>query len=163
MIRDLWESAWISSDRLIPDSEFPAAAQVLVNRVNISRVLVFKRGASGTLPIIETKEQVFPAVTLAAASEAEVQGGRERFNVYCSVCHGGNAMSGGIVPDLRYRISDLDDAWQSIVYQGTLAANGMAAWKEFLTKAEVDQVKAYVAHEARLGHQGGERRRVRGH
>ncbi len=132
-----------------------------LNLVNISRVLVFKRGASGELPVIETKEQILPAHTLAAALEADVQGGREVYNSYCAVCHGGNAISGGIVPDLRYRIADLDGAWQSIVYEGALAANGMAGWKEFLTPAEVDQVKAYVAHEARLGHERGERRMVR--
>lgn len=132
-----------------------------LNIVNISRVLVFKRGASGELPVIETKKQSLPAHTLAAASADDVATGRELFNVYCAVCHGGNAISGGIVPDLRYRVGELDAAWQSIVYEGVLSVNGMPAWKEFMTPAEVDQVKAYVAHEARLGHERGEQRLIR--
>ena len=42
-----------------------------------------------------------------------------------------------------------------------LAARGMPAWKEFLSPEEVDAIKAYVAHEATLGHARGERRLVR--
>ncbi|MFK7896992.1 MAG: PQQ-dependent dehydrogenase, methanol/ethanol family [Myxococcota bacterium] len=132
-----------------------------LNMVNISRVLVFKRGAEGTLPLIETAEQVLAAHSLPAAPAEEAEAGRSLFNIYCAVCHGGNAISGGIVPDLRYRIAAVDAAWQTIVYEGALAANGMPAWKEFLSRNEVDQIKAYVAHEARLGHERGERRLVR--
>ncbi len=132
-----------------------------LNMVNISRLLVFKRGATGQLPVIETVEQVLPAHGLAAASTEDVAQGRMLYNTYCSVCHGGNAISGGIVPDVRYRLDEIDEAWQSIVFDGAFAARGMPAWKEFLSVEEVDQVKAYVAHEATLGHQRGERRLVK--
>ena len=65
------------------------------------------------------------------------------------------------MPDLRYRIGVLDPAWQSIVIDGAFSGNGMPAWKDYLTPEEADAIKAYVAHEARLGHQRGERRLVR--
>ena len=55
----------------------------------------------------------------------------------------------------------LDAAWQSIVFDGSLRANGMPAWNEYMTKEEVDLIKGYVAHEAALGHERGERRLVR--
>jgi mono/diheme cytochrome c family protein len=90
-----------------------------------------------------------------------VEQGRALYNTYCAVCHGGNAVSGGIVPDIRYRLDEIDPAWQSIVFDGALAANGMPAWNEYLTREEVDRIEAYVAHEARLGHERGERRLVR--
>ena len=131
------------------------------NYVNISRLLVFKRGATGKLPVIETEEQSLPAHELAAAPPERVDQGRELFDVYCAVCHGGNAISGGLVPDLRYRITDLDPAWRSIVIEGALAVNGMPSWKDYLTPDEADAIKSYVAHEATLGHQRGERRLVR--
>ena len=132
-----------------------------LNMVNISRVMVFKRGANGTLPVIETVEQVLPSHDLAPAPDAAVAQGRALYNTYCSVCHGGNAISGGIVPDVRYRLGEIAPAWQSIVFDGALAGNGMPAWNEYLSREEVDQVLAYVAHEATLGHQRGERRLVK--
>jgi mono/diheme cytochrome c family protein len=95
------------------------------------------------------------------ASTEQVEQGRELYNQYCAVCHGGNAISGGILPDLRYRIADLDPAWQSIVIDGSLAVNGMPTWQNYLSPEEADTIKSYVAHEARLGHQRGERRLVR--
>ncbi len=129
--------------------------------VNISRLLVFKLGGEAALPVIETQEQLLPAHTLALASPETIEAGRARYNEYCAVCHGGNAVSGGIVPDLRYRIGELDGAWQSIVIDGALAARGMAGWGDYLTRDEADTIKAYVAHEATLGHQRGEKRLVR--
>lgn len=113
------------------------------------------------LPVVETVEQVWPAHGLAAASSESVAKGRVLYNIYCAVCHGGNVISGGIVPDLRYRVGGLDDAWQSIVYDGVLTASGMPAWKEFITREEADDIKAYVAHEATLGLARGERRLIK--
>ena len=131
------------------------------NMFNISRLLVFTLDASQELPIIESVEQALPAHDLVAADAEQIQQGRGLYNVYCAVCHGGNAISGGLVPDLRYRVEELAAAWQSIVFDGALAPNGMPAWKEFMTVKEVDQIKAYVTHEATLGHQRGERRVIR--
>jgi PQQ-dependent dehydrogenase (methanol/ethanol family) len=132
-----------------------------LDMINISRVLVFELGGTVELPVIETVEQVLPAPGLPAASAEDVEKGRGLYNAYCAVCHGGNAISGGIVPDIRYRLGEIDAAWQSIVYDGALAGNGMPAWKEFLSREEVDLIEAYVAHEATLGHERGERRLVR--
>ena len=70
-------------------------------------------------------------------------------------------MSGGLVPDLRYRVGELAPAWQSIVIDGALAEGGMPAWGEFMTPEEANEILAYVAHEATLGHGRGEHRVVR--
>ncbi|MEP1470402.1 MAG: PQQ-dependent dehydrogenase, methanol/ethanol family [Halieaceae bacterium] len=131
------------------------------NMVNISRVLVYRLGASLALPHIEVEEQALPVVELAQADAATVEQGRRLYNIFCVVCHGGNAISGGLVPDLRYRINDLDVAWQAIVMDGGLRTNGMPAWDKYMTAAEADEIKAYVVHEARLGNQRGEKRLVR--
>jgi len=129
--------------------------------VNISRLLVFKLDAHGTLPVIETEEQSLPEHSLAAATPERVEFGRVGYNQYCVVCHGGNAISGGIVPDLRYRIGDLAAGWQSIVIDGALASAGMPAWKAYLSADEADAIKDYVVYEATLGRQRGERRLVK--
>ena len=117
--------------------------------------------AASDRPLIETDEQLLPAHELAMASPEQVEHGRELFNQYCAVCHGGNAISGGIVPDLRYRIGELDPAWQSIVIKGALAANGMPAWDQYLSSEEADAIKSYVAYEAKLGNERGEWRLVK--
>jgi quinohemoprotein ethanol dehydrogenase len=132
-----------------------------LNMFNISRLLVFKLGASTRLPLIETQEQLLPSHELAVAAPEEIAEGRELFNLYCAVCHGGNAISGGLIPDLRYRIAELDPAWQAIVFDGALAGAGMPAWKDYLSREEADKIKSYVAHEARLGSERGERRLIR--
>jgi quinohemoprotein ethanol dehydrogenase len=131
------------------------------NMFNISRLLVFKLGAAAKLPVIETQEQILPPHELAVAAPKHVGEGRDLYNLYCAVCHGGNAISGGILPDLRYRIADLDAGWQAIVFDGLLASGGMPAWKDYLSREEADKIKTYVAHEARLGYERGERRLVR--
>ncbi|MFP6654264.1 MAG: c-type cytochrome, partial [Myxococcota bacterium] len=113
------------------------------------------------LPIIETVEQTLPAHELPEASAESVAEGRSVYNLYCAVCHGGNVISGGIVPDLRYRIEDLTPIWNAIVHEGALAANGMPGWKEYLTAEEATAIQTYVAYEASLGHARGERRVVR--
>lgn len=129
--------------------------------VNISRLLVFALDRSETLPVVETVEQALPAHGLPKAKLETVKAGRALYNQYCAFCHGGNAISGGIVPDLRYRIEALDPIWNAIVLDGSLATNGMPSWREFLTARESAAIEAYVAHEATLGHGRGDRRVVR--
>jgi len=129
--------------------------------VNISRLLVFKLGAAADLPVVETYEQSLAAHSIPDASASRIEEGRAIYNQYCAFCHGGNVVSGGIVPDLRYRIEALSPIWQSIVMEGSLVPNGMPAWRDYMTVDEADAVKAYVAYEARLGHERGERRVVR--
>lgn len=131
------------------------------NMVNISRLLVFKLGGKADLPVVATQEEALPAHDLATVTPERLARGRQLYDNYCAVCHGGNVVSGGIVPDLRYSIAALAPAWQSIVVDGALAANGMPAWKDYVTPDEADAIKSYVAYEARLGHERGERRIVR--
>jgi quinohemoprotein ethanol dehydrogenase len=47
------------------------------------------------------------------------------------------------------------------VFDGVFAEAGMPAWKNYLSREEADKIKSYVAHEARLGSERGERRLVR--
>ncbi len=131
------------------------------NMVNISRMLVFRLGGENTLPVVPVMEQTLATHDLAVGSPEEVAQGRELYNIYCVVCHGGNAISAGLIPDLRYRIKETDAAWLAIVIEGGLATNGMPAWKEYLTPEEADMIKEYVKHEAILGAARGERRLVK--
>jgi len=132
------------------------------NIENTSRVLVYKLGGKATLPVPAGRsEQALPAPTVVAGSPERVEQGRDLYNLLCVACHGGNAASAGMVPDLRYRINDIAPAWQAIVIDGALKTNGMAAWDKFISREEADAIKDYVVHEATLGHARGEQRLVR--
>lgn len=132
------------------------------NIENASRILVYKLGGKASLPVHRDRvEQVLPAPTVAAGTPAQVEEGRDIYNLFCVGCHGGNVASAGMVPDLRYRINDVAPAWQAIVFDGALGTNGMPPWKEYMSREEVDAIKAYVIHEAALGSARGEKRLVR--
>jgi quinohemoprotein ethanol dehydrogenase len=70
------------------------------NLRNVSRVLAFKLGGSLSLQPLEPRTLTInpppePADTVSI-THGEAVCGR-----YCSVCHGENAIGGGVVPDLR--------------------------------------------------------------
>lgn len=131
------------------------------NMINISRLLVFKLGGNTALPRVAVAEQALPAPTLRPASDETIAQGRRLYNQYCGVCHGGNAISAGLISDLRYRINDLDQAWLAIVRDGALASMGMPARGQYLNVEQANAIKAYVVEQARLGHERGEKRLIR--
>ena len=57
-----------------------------------------------------------------------VAAGHARFNRYCLVCHGYNAISGGVIPDLRKSgyIADAA-AFRSVVLGGALKTPAWSA------------------------------------
>ncbi len=129
------------------------------NFVNTSRILVYKLDGKAQLPMPPDRvEQMLAAPTVEKGSAKQVAEGRPLFHLYCAACHGGNATSSGMLPDLRYRIDAVASAWQAIVMDGALKTNGMPAWKDYMTSEEAEAVKAYVVHEAQLGHERGEKR-----
>ena len=70
--------------------------------------------------------------------------GAVTYATYCSICH-----RGAINPDLR-RSGALSDqaAWKAIVIDGQLESQGMASFRDYLTPAQAEAVRAYMAGEA---------------
>jgi quinohemoprotein ethanol dehydrogenase len=132
-----------------------------LNLINISRLLVYKLGATTSLPIVEVVEQTLAAPTLEQADSETIDQGRFIYNMHCGVCHGGNATSAGMIPDLRYSINTIAPAWKAIVIDGAFEMNGMPSWSEYLDVEDMEKVKAYVVHEAKLGFERGEKRMVK--
>lgn len=131
------------------------------NMINVSRVLTYKLGGNAKLSKVELVEQTLPEHDLPQPESAKVAQGRTLYDNFCAVCHGGNGVSAGLVPDLRYRISDIYPAWDAIVIQGGLRSNGMPAWNEYMSEEESEAIRDYIVHEAHLGHQRGEKRLLR--
>lgn len=114
-----------------------------------ARVNVFRIGGAASLPErtlvrLETPEP--PSITASAGAIAR---GAAIYSQFCSVCHGAGAISGGVLPDLR-RAPSLQDAgvWRDTVH-GARAANGMPDFTQWVSDADAEALRAYVAREAR--------------
>jgi quinohemoprotein ethanol dehydrogenase len=116
---------------------------------NPGRIFAFKLGGTATLPPgpgpappANPPDEIFSAAAVAA--------GAEPYRIYCSRCHGGDTHSLNIIPDLR-RSAALTSAalWKNIVIDGALEPNGMIGWSAFITAAEAETIRAYVAAQAR--------------
>ena len=121
------------------------------------RMLAFKLNGTGTFPA-DPPPAPPPNPPAQVASAAEVALGEDIYGKHCALCHGFDAVSANIVPDLR-RSPFLTSrtGWQQVVIGGALTARGMISWKEFVTPAQAEAVRAFVGDRARtlqleLGH-----------
>ena len=60
------------------------------------------------------------------------------------MCHGVGAVSGGIIPDLRYSSDAMRAAFEEVVMKGALHARGMASFSDVLTADDLIAVKTYI-------------------
>jgi quinohemoprotein ethanol dehydrogenase len=130
--------------------------QVLGNRppgrghVGSGRLLVFKMGGAATVPPYQHVDKPVPMPTFKlAASKAEIEEGRKLFANTCARCHGGEAISGGSVPDLRYASDATHDMFEEIVLGGARHEYGMPSFTGDITSAQVRLIHAYILDRAR--------------
>jgi quinohemoprotein ethanol dehydrogenase len=115
---------------------------------NVPRMLAFKLGGKANLPSAPEFKPRALTPPHATASPATVKQGEELFQQYCSNCHGDVAVSGGVLPDLRYSSALAGRQWLSIVRGGTLKAYGMVGFSKELSQEEAEAVRAYVIFRA---------------
>ncbi len=131
---------------------FPLATGEIALRVgrpqNISRVLAYKLGGSASLPPLPQFTQPKLNPPRSTASSATVQKGEQLFQRYCSTCHGDVAVSGGVLPDLRYCGALANSAWSDVVLGGSLQPYGMVSFSKELSKENVEAIRAYVIFRA---------------
>lgn len=113
------------------------------------RVFVFKLGGKATLP---ADPPPAPPANPPAQTwpKAVVARGAATYGRLCSRCHGPDARSLNIIPDLR-RSSVLGDAqgWKAVVIGGALQDAGMIGWGRFITPGDAESIRAFVAGQAR--------------
>jgi quinohemoprotein ethanol dehydrogenase len=117
------------------------------NLRNISRVLVFKLGGTAALPAAPEQTLVLNPPP-ATADAATVAAGERLFGQYCMVCHGADAVGGGVVPDLRASSFLGNDFWYEIVLNGAMKDAGMAPFKSVLDQKDAAAIRAYVIKRA---------------
>jgi quinohemoprotein ethanol dehydrogenase len=120
---------------------------------NVSRVLTFKLGADGALPDVNWKPTVVFNPPPLVADEETAEEGFGLYQDICMGCHGLNAVSGLLVPDLRGSGYLWDQAgWNDVVLNGRLKDRGMASFSGNISAEESEKIRAYViqqAHRAR--------------
>jgi len=122
------------------------------NEAKVGRVLTFKLGATGELPVVEIPEQARTEPPPSDASPEVIAAGFRAYSENCTVCHGDRAMSSGIVPNLRYSpiIADAE-LWNAVVREGARAPLGMGNFGAILDEDASEAIRAYVISEANSG------------
>ena len=111
----------------------------------VGRVLVFKIGGTGSLPEVNTVELHKPDIPETINSKAVLKIGSEAYAHACVTCHGDQAFSSGLVPNLRFSAALADaDYWREIVYEGGLAENGMPNFGKIMDEETVEAIREYV-------------------
>lgn len=120
-------------------------------RRNKSRVLTFALdGAAPPLSPIELAQRQPVEPPDAFGSEKIVANGRLNYLNSCVVCHGANAKSAGVLPDLRHSSIIADrDAFAAIVWDGILADRGMISFAKNYSRDEIEAIRAYLVKRAR--------------
>ncbi len=103
-------------------------------KVGPGLLLSFSIGGAAPFTPFVRKIQPVPMPTFKlAASRAEIEQGRILFATFCGRCHGGNAVSGGSVPDLRYTEEPTHQMFEEIVRGGARRDFGMPSFADSST------------------------------
>src|SRR5690606_11907612 len=112
---------------------------------NGARVLVYKIGGQAVLPepVSWTPPTLNPPANFGDA--ALVAAGEEHYSANCSSCHGNSGRVSSLFPDLRYAAAlNSPELFKAIVLDGILRNNGMVSFREQLSEADAEAIRAYV-------------------
>jgi quinohemoprotein ethanol dehydrogenase len=84
----------------------------------------------------------------STSNSVAVAHGEQLFQRYCAACHGDVAVSGGVLPDLRYSSTLKSDQWFYFVLGGLLQQNGMVSFAKELKHEDVADIRSYVISRA---------------
>jgi quinohemoprotein ethanol dehydrogenase len=115
---------------------------------NVPRLLAFKLGGRTSLPAAPEVNPPVLSPPKPTASTAEVKKGEALYQGYCSNCHGDVAVSGGVLPDLRYSGTLASDQWFQIVLDGLLEPYGMVSFSKEITRQDAAAIRDYVIFRA---------------
>ncbi len=117
-----------------------------------ARVLTYKLGGKVVLPPPAQLPQAVPQPPAVTASAEDLAAGRTLYNGFCGGCHGLNAISGGVLPDLRYLDARKHAQFKDIVLMGARAAKGMPPFAGTVSEADAERIHQYLikrAHDLR--------------
>jgi quinohemoprotein ethanol dehydrogenase len=78
-----------------------------------------------------------------------VAAGALKYAAYCYGCHGNNAISAGVIPDLRYSPLLADaTGFKAVVLGGARKDAGMVSFADVVSDKDADAIHAYLIAEA---------------
>ena len=114
------------------------------------RILAFRLGGAARLPAQGVDARVPAALPDPTGDATTIEAGMRLYQRYCGGCHGSDAVSGGVLPDLRMStLNSSPDAWARVVRDGVLADRGMVGFGSELSSVEVEAIRAFVVKRAR--------------
>jgi PQQ-dependent dehydrogenase (methanol/ethanol family) len=120
---------------------------------NNGRILVYKLGAKGALTPPAATKLAFPQPPAAPTNVALIAKGHSTYNKYCLVCHGYDAISGGVIPDLRMSPLIGDSAgFKDVVLAGSRKSQGMVSFAKVLKDDDAEAVRTYLIKAANDGY-----------
>lgn len=108
------------------------------------RMLVFALGGSEALLPATSAPAAPPAVIESDATPQQIATGAALYAQSCAVCHGQNAESSGVIPDLRYADPTTLQEFEEIVLGGIRQSRGMPSFSRTLGTAEAEAIRAYL-------------------
>ncbi|HUG25422.1 PQQ-dependent dehydrogenase, methanol/ethanol family [Piscinibacter sp.] len=108
-----------------------------------ARVVTFKLDGRATLPPPRHQAADLPPLEPVRIAPEELKVARTMFNGLCASCHGLNAVSGGVVPDLRYLTPKKHEQFLGIVY-GARINKGMPSFNGVLPQEAVESIRQYI-------------------
>jgi len=118
-----------------------------LENLNPGHVFAFKLGGGETPPDLTPRVNEV-SIDESLLDEKTIERGRELYVTHCLRCHGLNARSSGVIPDLRRSAPAIHQIWQEIVREGLLSNRGMASFADVLSRDDVKAVHSYVISEA---------------
>jgi quinohemoprotein ethanol dehydrogenase len=115
---------------------------------NVSRMLAFKLDGKASLPPLPPLEKPVLNPPASTASASEIHHGEASYQRFCSGCHGDVAVSGGLLPDLRYSSAMPFEQWLNIVRDGAFQSLGMVSFGKEVSQKDVSDIRAYVVFRA---------------
>ena len=116
-----------------------------------ARVYTFKLGGTAAKPEIRFTRIPTPPPPVLTVTNPQYQRGGALYDTFCLQCHGIAAITGGVLPDLR-KSARLQDAalWKAAVVDAALASRGMPRFGRYVSTADAELIRAYVARQAAM-------------
>jgi len=108
-----------------------------------ARIVTFKLGAKGKLPPAKKAVVALPPLQKVTAGADELKQARTMFNGFCGSCHGLNAVSGGVLPDLRY-LTPVKHEQYVAVLSGAKLNRGMPSFASVLGPKDMELIRQYI-------------------
>jgi quinohemoprotein ethanol dehydrogenase len=112
---------------------------------SVGRMLTFAIGGTVPPPLVSPLHDQPPVPALPNPTDAQqVKEGGDLFHRWCAVCHGIGAVSGGVLPDLRYSSGATHESFSDIVLGGIYLSKGMPSFAGRVSQSDLAKIQAYV-------------------